>query len=152
MILDASQVGARPVLTVRGCRACDNVDDGTSLDAFARRVTLDSNWACGNGINRWGFPRALGSGHGFDLGTGGPHAVLRSAAWKNNGDGFTSTGRAGHELSGSSAFRNAGDGFALRDAPARLRDNLALGNREQAVLGDGRGRAGQHRERAGLGR
>ncbi|GAA2686098.1 MULTISPECIES: sigma-70 family RNA polymerase sigma factor [Actinosynnema] len=123
--------------TVRGCRAYDNVDDGISLGAFTGKVTLDSNWAYGNGINRWGFPRALGSGHGFDLGTGGPHAVLRSAAWKNNGDGFTSTGRAGHELSGSSAFRNAGDGFALRDAPARLRDNLALGNREQALLGDG---------------
>ncbi len=120
---------------IRGCRTYNNSDDGLAVADFAAPVTIDATWSFGNGVNRWGLP-ATGSGHGFDLGSAAAHRVTRSAAWKNNGHGFTASGAAPHDLSADTAFRNAGDGFAFPSSPARLRDNLSMGNREQVVLAD----------------
>ncbi|MBM2620307.1 sigma-70 family RNA polymerase sigma factor [Actinoplanes sp. LDG1-06] len=114
---------------VLGCRTYDNVDDGVAVEGFTSGVTIDSSWSWGNGINRWGLARVSGTGHGFDLGSGkAVHTVLRSAAWKNNGDGFTGGGAA-HRLTRDSAFRNAGDGFAFTSA-VLLQDSLAQGNEQ----------------------
>lgn len=117
---------------VRGCRTFDNVDDGLVVDDFADPVTVDSTWSWGNGINRWSLPAATGSGHGFDLGGAGAHVVTRSAAWKNNGHGFTASGTP-KRFTQNSALRNAGDGFALGTSGSEVRRNYSFGNREQVV-------------------
>mgnify|MGYP006196105117 FL=1 len=59
--------------------------------------------------------------------------VTRSAAWKNNGHGFTAGGVTGKQFTANSAFRNAEDGFVLGDTSSVVRRNFSFGNKEQVV-------------------
>ncbi|MEU0553714.1 sigma-70 family RNA polymerase sigma factor [Dactylosporangium sp. NPDC006015] len=123
---------------IRGCRAFDNADDGFDLGDFRSPVTLEYNWAFGNGVNRWGVRDWQSNGNGFTLGGGSPpaaaaHRLRHNAAWDNVHHGFTDSGnRAALQLTNNTAFRNGATGFAVTDAPATLRSSVSIDN-ETAV-------------------
>jgi RNA polymerase sigma factor (sigma-70 family) len=119
---------------IRGCRAFDNADDGFDLGDFRSPVTLEYNWAYGNGVNRWGVRDWQSNGNGFTLGGGSPpaaaaHLLRHNAAWDNIHHGFTDGGnRATLQLTNNTAYRNGAAGFVMADAPATLRSSVAIGN------------------------
>ena len=119
---------------IRGCRAFDNADDGFDLGDFRSPVTLEYNWAYGNGVNRWGVRNWQSNGNGFTLGGGSPpaaaaHQLRHNAAWDNIHHGFTDSGnRATLQLNNNTAYRNGAAGFYVADAPATLRSSVAIGN------------------------
>ncbi len=119
---------------IRGCRAFRNSDDGVDLSGFADPVTVEHNWAYGNGVNRWGLTGYAGGGVGFRLGGGDPtpnvnHLVTDNAAWDNTGYGFTEQNNKGViAVTGNTAYRNGKDGFAFWYSPSHLSGNLALAN------------------------
>ncbi|GHJ42707.1 hypothetical protein Cs7R123_00490 [Catellatospora sp. TT07R-123] len=127
---------------IRGCRAFRNADDGIDLSGFADPVTVEHNWAYGNGVNRWALADFAGAGTGFKLGGGDPipaatHVVRDNAAWDNASYGFTEQGNPGAiRVTGNTAFRNGGDGFAFWFSPSLLEANLALGNGRDDNRGD----------------
>ncbi|MDI1463710.1 sigma-70 family RNA polymerase sigma factor [Catellatospora sp. KI3] len=127
---------------IRGCRAFRNADDGVDLSGFADPVTVERNWAYGNGVNRWGLADFAGAGTGFKLGGGDPvpaaqHVVRDNAAWDNRSYGFTEQNNPGAiRVTGNTAFRNGGDGFAFWYSPSVLESNLALGNGRDDNRGD----------------
>ncbi|MBV1850745.1 sigma-70 family RNA polymerase sigma factor [Catellatospora tritici] len=127
---------------IRGCRAFRNADDGVDLSGFADPVTVERNWAYGNGVNRWGLADFAGAGTGFKLGGGDPvpaarHVVRDNAAWDNASYGFTEQNNPGAiTVTGNTAFRNGGDGFAFWYSPSVLEANLALGNGRDDNRGD----------------
>ncbi|WP_173074030.1 sigma-70 family RNA polymerase sigma factor [Phytohabitans rumicis] len=115
---------------IRGCRAYQNGDDGIDLGAFASPVTVQSNWAYGNG-------------DGFVLGGGNPvasaaHVVRDNAAWDNTHHGFTDGTNPGRlQLTRNTSYHNGAAGYFIADAPATLRDNIGLANDADAKLGAG---------------
>lgn len=127
---------------VRGCRFWSNVDDGLDLHEFTDPVTIDRNWAYGNGVDLWHDPAlaSAGAGNGFRLGGGNPapavaHVVTNSAAWDNTGYGFTESANKGVlRLTNNSAYHNGKDGFAFFFSDSVFQHNLALGNGRDAVL------------------
>jgi pectate disaccharide-lyase len=125
---------------IRGCRFFNNADDGFDIEKFTGAVVVESSWAYGNGVNRWRIQAFAGAGHGFRLGArglGAAHVVRNNAAWDNAGDGFGEASNLGRMLViGNTAYRNRGTGFWFRRSPSVLESNLALDNRERAVLGD----------------
>ncbi|MET7401948.1 sigma-70 family RNA polymerase sigma factor [Dactylosporangium sp. NPDC005572] len=116
---------------VRGCRLSGASGDGVDLGAFTGAVTLEYNWAWGNGKS------------GFNLGGGDPpagaaHKLRHNAAWDNARHGFADDGNpAAVELQNNTAFRNRGDGFDMTTAAAVLRSNVAVGNASPAGTGAG---------------
>lgn len=119
---------------IRGCRAFDNADDGFDLGDFRSPVSLEYNWAYGNGVNRWGVRNWQSNGNGFTLGGGSPpaaaaHQLRHNAAWDNIHHGFTDSGnRATLQLSNNTAYRNGAAGFYVADAPATVRSSVAIDN------------------------
>ncbi|GGM55209.1 sigma-70 family RNA polymerase sigma factor [Dactylosporangium sucinum] len=107
---------------VRGCRMTGASGDGVDLGEFTSPVTLEYNWAYGNGKS------------GFNLGGGSPpaaaeHKLRHNAAWDNARHGFADDGNpAAMELQNNTAFRNRGAGFNMTSAAAVLRSNVAVGN------------------------
>ncbi|TDC84207.1 sigma-70 family RNA polymerase sigma factor [Micromonospora sp. KC606] len=126
---------------VRGCRFAENSGDGLDLTSFIDPVTVTSNWAYGNGHNRWQISDFNGPGNGVKLGGGSPapavdHVVTDNASWDNAGYGFTDAGNRGRlTLTNNTAYRNGGTGFAFRYSSSRLRRNLALANARDVQLG-----------------
>jgi RNA polymerase sigma factor (sigma-70 family) len=119
---------------VRGCRAFNNADDGFDFGEFTSPVTVEHNWAFGNGVNRWNVAGWRGNGNGFTFGGGSPpaggaHTVRHNAAWGNVHHGFDDGGNPGELLlANNTAFRNGATGFAVPNAPATLRSNVSVGN------------------------
>jgi RNA polymerase sigma factor (sigma-70 family) len=131
-----------PGNVIRGVRAWNNADDGVDVSGSSAPVTIEHNWAYGNGVNRWGIPVLKSDGNGFAFG-GAPagggvdHTISTSAAWSNTGYGFTEAGNTGApRLTRNTAYRNEKDGFALFYSAAVMKNNLALGNSREAVLSD----------------
>jgi hypothetical protein len=128
---------------VRGCRFAENSGDGLDLSGFTDPVTVTSNWAYGNGHNRWQIEDFNGPGNGVKLGGGSPapavdHIVTDNASWDNAGYGFTEAGNRGRlTLTSNTAYRNGGTGFAFLDSSAVLRRNLALANAHDVQMGGG---------------
>ncbi|HEY0001236.1 MAG TPA: sigma-70 family RNA polymerase sigma factor [Actinoplanes sp.] len=119
---------------IRGNRAFNNADNGFDLGKFSTPVTVEGNWAFGNGVNRWNVEGFQSNGDGFHLGGGNPppaaaHILRNNAAWDNVGHGFSTSGNRGAmRLTNNTAFRNGHDGFYLADAVATVNDNAAVGN------------------------
>ncbi|MET7419230.1 sigma-70 family RNA polymerase sigma factor [Dactylosporangium sp. NPDC005555] len=119
---------------VRGCRAFDNADDGFDLGDFHSPVTLEYNWAYGNGVNRWSVRDWQSNGNGFTLGGGSPpaaaaHKLRHNAAWDNIHHGFADSGNnAALQFTNNTAYRNGATGFAVATAPATLRSSVAIDN------------------------
>jgi RNA polymerase sigma factor (sigma-70 family) len=119
---------------VRGNRAFNNADNGFDVGDFASPVTLEHNWAYGNGVNRWGADPWQSNADGFHLGGGNPvpaaaHVLRHNAAWDNDSHGFSSSANRGAiELTNNTAFRNVVDGFYLWDSVGPVTANAALEN------------------------
>ncbi|GIE99456.1 sigma-70 family RNA polymerase sigma factor [Paractinoplanes rishiriensis] len=131
----AVQHGSGAGNVIRGNRAFHNADNGFDLSGFASPVTLDHNWAYGNGVNRWNVAGWQSNGDGFHLGGGATepaaaHTVRDNAAWDNVNDGFSnSTNRGALRLTNNTALRNGRHGFRLLETTAgALTDNVASGN------------------------
>ncbi|WP_155372791.1 sigma-70 family RNA polymerase sigma factor [Catellatospora vulcania] len=128
---------------VRGCRFAENSGDGLDLSAFTDPVTVASNWAYGNGHNRWDIAAFNGPGNGLKLGGGVPapavaHVVVDNASWDNAGYGFTEASNPGRlTVTNNTAYRNGATGFAFLLSSARLRNNLALANGRDVQVGGG---------------
>ncbi|GAA2371577.1 RNA polymerase sigma factor [Dactylosporangium salmoneum] len=139
----AVKFGAGEGNVVRGNRAFDNADDGFDFGDFASPVTVEHNWAYGNGVNRWNVEgwRSNGNGNGFTFGGGSPpagagHTVRHNAAWDNVHHGFADGGNPGElRLSNNTAFRNGAVGFAMPATPATLRSNVSIGNDRSVAMG-----------------
>ncbi|MCE0537426.1 sigma-70 family RNA polymerase sigma factor [Kineosporia rhizophila] len=112
---------------IRGVRAAGNQADGVDLGGFADPVTVRGSWSYRNG-------------NGFTFGGGGTtlavaHVLTDNAAWENSGIGFNEEGNTGPAaLTGNVAFGNDVTGFYLPTAAARLSDNVAAGNQDDAAL------------------
>ena len=126
---------------VRGNRAFDNADNGFDLGDFASPVTVEHNWAYGNGVNRWHVADWQSNADGFHLGGGNPppavaHVLRDNAAWDNVYTGFsTSANRGALRLTDNTAFRNGTEGFYLIDAiGSTVSGNAAAGNRYAAIV------------------
>ena len=123
------QFGSGAGTVVRGNRFRGNSGPGLDLGAFTSAVTVEYNWAYGNG------------GSGFVLGGGtppaaAPHKLRHNAAWDNGSNGFAGDGNtAALELTNNTAFRNRGTGFHLPDAAATVRSDVAVGNDRPYELG-----------------
>ncbi|GIF00110.1 sigma-70 family RNA polymerase sigma factor [Paractinoplanes rishiriensis] len=136
--------GAGEGNVLRGNRAFNNADNGFDLGDWASPVTVEHNWAFGNGVNRWNVAEWRSNADGFHLGGGNPppaaaHVLRHNAAWDNASSGFTSSGNRGAlQLSNNTAFRNGADGFYLLDAAGcTVHDNVSAGNDgAPARLGD----------------
>ena len=120
---------------VRGNRAFHNADNGIDVGSFAGAVTLEYNWAYGNGVNRWAVAGWQSNANGFMLGGGSSpipaaaHRLRHNAAWDNVNDGFADGGNTGAvELTNNTAFRNGAAGFTLTVAAAVTRSNASAGN------------------------
>ncbi|GAA1419612.1 sigma-70 family RNA polymerase sigma factor [Catellatospora coxensis] len=135
--------GSGPGNVVRGNRFAENSGDGLDLSNFTDPVTVTSNWAYGNGHNRWDIASFNGPGNGIKLGGGEPapavaHVVVDNASWDNAGYGFTEASNAGRlTVTNNTAFRNGATGFAFLYSSARLRNNLALANARDVQVGGG---------------
>jgi hypothetical protein len=119
---------------LRGNRAYDNGDNGFDLGGFSSPVTVEFNWAWGNGRDHWNIPGWTSAASGFALGGGAPapaaaHVVRQNAAWDNASHGFSDDENpAAIQLTRNTAWRNADAGFSMRVAAARLAGNVAVGN------------------------
>ncbi|MFJ3621183.1 right-handed parallel beta-helix repeat-containing protein [Streptomyces iakyrus] len=122
---------------ITGARSYDNADDGIDLWQFSSPLTIEHSWAFGNGENRWKDTAFEGDGNGFELGGGGAsaaHVVNGNAAWDNTGHGFTRNSNTGAvALHRNTAYANAGSGFSFATGTARLRGNLAVGDKGGAA-------------------
>ncbi|WP_306215065.1 sigma-70 family RNA polymerase sigma factor [Actinoplanes sp. RD1] len=116
------QFGSGTGNVVRGNRFAGNALAGVDLGAFGSPVTLEYNWAYGNG------------GSGFVLGGGTPpaaaaHRLRHNAAWSNGSHGFSDEGNtAALDLTNNTAWRNEDTGFHLPSAPATVRADVAVAN------------------------
>jgi hypothetical protein len=129
---------------IRGNRAFHNADNGFDLGEFSSPVTVENNWAYGNGVNRWTIAEWQSNADGFHLGGGNPppaaaHVLRNNAAWDNVGAGFASSGNRGAlQLGNNTAFRNGGVGFFLPDSAGAVTDNASAGNEgDPAFTGTG---------------
>lgn len=119
---------------VRGNRAFDNGDNGFDLGGFRSPVTLERNWAWGNGLDHWDMPGWRSAASGFALGGGDPapsaaHVVSLNLSWDNAAHGFSDDENPAElRLSRNTAWRNADAGFSMRVAAADLRRNVAGDN------------------------
>ncbi|HST82204.1 MAG TPA: RICIN domain-containing protein [Kineosporiaceae bacterium] len=126
---------------MKGNRLFGNADDGLDLWMFTSPITIASNWAYGNGVNRWNISGWEGNGNGFKLGGGNPapavaHVVKNNASWDNLSNGFTENSNPGAlVLSNNTAFRNTASGYFFRDSKAMLRKNIAISNGSNANVG-----------------
>lgn len=119
---------------LRGNRAYANADNGFYLGDFTSPVTVEHNWAYGNGVNRWQVAQWRSNGDGFHLGGGNPvpavgHVVRDNAAWDNLASGFSTSGNRGAlDVSRNTSFRNGADGFYLLDSTGPATANVAAAN------------------------
>ena len=133
---------------VRGNRAFNNADDGFSLGSFNSAVTIEDNWAYGNGVNRWNVADWNSNGNGFSLGGGSPlavaaHIVRNNAAWDNIHHGFDDQGNtAALVVRNNTAFRNGSVGFSLPDATATPSANVSVANDLSVATGPAGGGTG----------
>jgi RNA polymerase sigma factor (sigma-70 family) len=128
---------------VRGNRSFDNADNGFDFGYYSSPVTLERNWAYGNGTNRWHLATWRSNADGFHLGGGRPvptvaHVLRDNAAWDNVNNGFSNGGNPGAlRLTDNTAFHNGATGFSLPGADATLRGNAAVDNKSPASFGRG---------------
>jgi RNA polymerase sigma factor (sigma-70 family) len=128
---------------IRGNRAFNNADNGFDLGEFTSPVTVERNWAYGNGFDRWNVAGWQSNADGFHLGGGNPplagaHVLRQNYAWDNVNHGFSDAGNLGAlRLSDNTAFRNGGTGFFVPEAAATLRGNAAIDNAAPASVGAG---------------
>ncbi|PPK98202.1 hypothetical protein CLV92_102355 [Kineococcus xinjiangensis] len=126
---------------IKGVRLFNNADDGLDLWMFTSAVTIESTWAYGNGVDRFGDTAWEGNGNGFELGGGRPspataHVVRNSAAWDNTANGFTDNSNPGDlVIEGNTSFRNAANGYWFRSSAATLDRNLSVGDLRPFVAG-----------------
>ncbi|WP_434739491.1 sigma-70 family RNA polymerase sigma factor [Micromonospora sp. SH-82] len=128
---------------IRGNRAFHNADDGFDFGDFDSPLTVEGNWAFGNGQDRWGIADWASNGYGFSLG-GGPetqrsgHRLRDNAAWGNRGHGFGAEANRGRlDLVRNTAVDNGGAGFDLSAANGDARANLAVDNERETRVGPG---------------
>jgi RNA polymerase sigma factor (sigma-70 family) len=125
---------------LRGNRAYDNGDNGFDQGGFGSPVTVEFNWAWGNGRDHWNMPGWTSAASGFALGGGSPapaaaHVVRQNASWDNAAHGFSDDENpAAIRLNRNTAWRNADAGFSMRVAAAQLTANVAVGNGTPAFL------------------
>ncbi|MBO1335253.1 chondroitinase-B domain-containing protein [Streptomyces sp. VRA16 Mangrove soil] len=117
---------------VTGARMYNNSDDGIDLWSFASPVTIEHSWSFGNGQNRWSDSAFAGDGNGYKLGGDGDtvaHVVNNSAAWDNEGNGFTENSNTGAiVINRTTAYANAKWGYYFATGSAKLGKNLAVSN------------------------
>ncbi|MGX7671066.1 sigma-70 family RNA polymerase sigma factor [Plantactinospora sp. DSM 117369] len=119
---------------IRGNRAFNNADNGFDVGDFASPITIEHNWAYGNGVNRWNITPWSSNANGFRLGGGASspaatHQLRNNAAWDNVNHGFASSGNRGTiQLHNNTAYRNGAVGFHFPDATTVLRHNAAADN------------------------
>lgn len=122
---------------VTGARLYNNSDDGIDLWSFSSPVTIEHTWSFGNGQNRWSDSAFAGDGNGYKLGGDGEtvaHVVNNSAAWDNEGNGFTENSNTGAiVINRTTAYANGNWGYYFATSAARLGKNLAVGNGSGAV-------------------
>lgn len=115
---------------IRGARLYDNADDGLDFWAFTGSVRVETNWAWGNGFNRWGDDDWQGDGNGFKLGGSDEpvaHVVVNNAAWGNAANGFTENSNTGAmQIYKNTAYDNGGSGFWFQTGKSRLARNLSV--------------------------
>lgn len=132
---------------LRGNRAYNNSDDGFDLfnvqnGTASAPVTLDGNWAWGNGtING---QRTGGDGNGFKLGgqrpgtgtSSGGHIVTNNVAWDNVASGFDENqATAPSTLRNNTAYDNGAYNFGFYSQANTLDNNLSLGTGQVASSG-----------------
>ncbi|MFG3338324.1 right-handed parallel beta-helix repeat-containing protein [Glycomyces sp. NPDC048151] len=124
---------------IRGARLYENADDGLDFWSFSSPVRVESNWAWGNGFNRWDDPDWQGDGNGFKLGGDDEavsHVVANNAAWSNNANGFTENSNTGKmQVYKNTAWSNEGSGFWFQTGSARLARNLSVDGGSADKLG-----------------
>ncbi|MCH7230771.1 right-handed parallel beta-helix repeat-containing protein [Glycomyces sp. L485] len=115
---------------IRGARLYENADDGLDFWSFSSPVRVESNWAWGNGYNRWNDRNWQGDGNGFKLGGGGDtaaHVIVNNAAWSNAANGFTENSNPAQiQVYKNTAWKNEGSGFWFQTGHARLARNLSV--------------------------
>ncbi|WP_205324556.1 right-handed parallel beta-helix repeat-containing protein [Glycomyces sp. YM15] len=115
---------------IRGARLYENADDGLDFWAFTGSVRVETNWAWGNGFNRWDDPDWQGDGNGFKLGGNDEsvaHVVVNNAAWGNHANGFTENSNTGKmQIYKNTAYDNGGSGFWFQTGTSRLARNLSV--------------------------
>jgi hypothetical protein len=115
---------------IRGARLYENADDGLDFWSFSSPVRVESNWAWGNGYNRWNDGNWQGDGNGFKLGGGGDtaaHVIVNNAAWSNAANGFTENSNPAQiQVYKNTAWKNEGSGFWFQTGYARLARNLSV--------------------------
>jgi hypothetical protein len=125
---------------IRGNRSFDNADDGFDLGQFTSPITVEYNWAYGNGVNRWQVRDWRSNADGFALGGGSEplavgHTVRHNAAWGNIHDGFTDSGHTGAlQITNNTAYDNGSTGFRLTATTGNLTRNVAVDNGLGAAL------------------
>lgn len=132
---------------LRGNRAYNNSDDGFDLfnvqnGTASAPVTLDGNWAWGNGtING---QRTGGDGNGFKLGgqrpgtgtSSGGHIVTNNVSWDNVASGFDENqATAPSTLRNNTAYDNGTYNFGFYSQANTLDNNLSLGTGQVASSG-----------------
>ncbi|GLY28664.1 RICIN domain-containing protein [Kineosporia sp. NBRC 101731] len=126
---------------VKGNRMYNNADDGIDLWHFLSPVTIQDNWAYGNGVNRWNISGWEGNGNGFKLGgdnLSANHIVKNNAAWDNNANGFTENSNTGSlTLTRNTAYDNAAAGFYFKISTSTLTGNVSVANATTATIGTG---------------
>lgn len=126
---------------IRGNRAFNNADDGFNFGSFNTAVTIEDNWAYGNGVNRWKVRGWRSNGNGFSFGGGSPsavaaHIVRNNAAWDNVHDGFADQrNTAAMTFRNNTAFRNGSHGFSLPSSTAKPVNNVAVANGSAVAAG-----------------
>ncbi|MFD7709970.1 pectate lyase [Streptomyces sp. NPDC059785] len=117
---------------ITGARLYNNSDDGIDFWSFSSPVTVEHTWAFGNGKNRWSDSAFAGDGNGYKLGGDGEvvaHVVNNSAAWDNQGSGFTENSNTGAiVINRTTAYANVKYGYYFATGAARLGKNLAVSN------------------------
>ncbi|WP_255952652.1 right-handed parallel beta-helix repeat-containing protein [Streptomyces odontomachi] len=117
---------------ITGARLYNNSDDGIDFWSFSSPVTVEHTWSFGNGKNRWGDSAFAGDGNGYKLGGDGEvvaHVVNNSAAWDDQGNGFTENSNTGSiVINRTTAYGNKNAGYYFATSSARLGKNLAVGN------------------------
>ncbi|MEV6350321.1 chondroitinase-B domain-containing protein [Actinoplanes sp. NPDC051851] len=122
---------------VTGARLYNNSDDGIDFWSFSSPVTVEHTWSFGNGQNRWSDSAFAGDGNGYKLGGDGEtvaHVVNNSAAWDNEGNGFTENSNTGAiVINRTTAYGNGNWGYYFATSSAKLGKNLAVGNGSGSV-------------------
>ena len=129
---DGFDLRASGPITVMGCRAWSNSDDG--FDAYnkwhptTQPVRLSGNWAFRNGYVP-GTTKAAGDGVGFKLGiSSAPRVVDHNLAFLNRYTGFDSNGGSGaFILTRNTSYKNGKQEFAMDAYGIVLTENIAYG-------------------------